>query len=81
MDWFANRYINWKYYQDKTNLDKRVKAFMKNPVHKTLIARKLHEGIVYKVEVDRLKDTTIEVAPSYSDKPASAIMKHFFYQL
>jgi Phosphotransferase enzyme family len=81
MDWFANRYINWKCYQGKADLDKRVKAFMKNPVHKTLIARKLREGIAYRVEVDRLEDTTIEVAPSYSDKPASAIMKHFLYQL
>jgi hypothetical protein len=52
---------------------------MKNPVHKTLITRKLYEGIAYRVEINRLKDTTIEVVPSYSNKPASAIMKHFFY--
>jgi hypothetical protein len=52
---------------------------MKNPVHKTLIARKLREGITYRVEVDRLEDTTIEIAPSYSDKLVLAIMKYFFY--
>lgn len=84
MDWFANRYINWKCYQGKADLDKRVKAFMKNPVHKTLIARKLREGIAYRIEVDRLEDMTVEVTPGYRDNPALvyAIMKHFFlYQL
>jgi hypothetical protein len=84
MDWFANRYINWKCYQGKADLDKRVKAFMKNLVHKTLIARKLREGIAYRIEVDRLEDMTVEVTPSYRDNPALvyAIMKHFFlYQL
>jgi hypothetical protein len=53
---------------------------MKNLVHKTLIARKLREGITYRIEVDRLKDITIEVTPSYRDNLTLvyAIMKHFF---
>lgn len=81
IDWFANRYINWKCYKDKGDLDERVKAFMKkDPAHKTLIERKVCERIVYKVEADRLEDTTIKSAPSYTDKPASAYatMKYFF---
>jgi hypothetical protein len=68
IDWFANRYINWKCYKNKGNLDERVKAFMKeNPAHETLIERKLRDGIVYKAEADRLKDTTIKPNPSYTD--------------
>lgn len=70
MDWFANRYINWKCYQGKADLDKRVEAFMENSAHKALIARKLHDEIAYRAEVNELEDTTIEVAPCYRDKPA-----------
>jgi hypothetical protein len=69
IDWFANRYINWKCYKDEGDLDERVKAFMKkDPAHRTLIEGKLREGIVYKS------------APNYTDKPASAYatMKYFF---
>jgi hypothetical protein len=81
IDWFANRYINWKCYKDKGDLGERVKAFMKkDPAHQTLIERKVREGIVYKVEADRLEDTAIISAPSYTDRPASAYatMKYFF---
>jgi hypothetical protein len=38
-----------------------------NPAHETLIERKLRDGIVYKAEADRLKDTTIKPNPSYTD--------------
>ncbi|RDL32425.1 uncharacterized protein BP5553_08881 [Venustampulla echinocandica] len=63
MDWFANRYINWKCYRGKADLNERVKAFMENPDHKTMITRKLREGVAYSVQVEKLEDTTIEVAP------------------
>lgn len=83
MDWFANRYINWKCYKNKAGLNERVKTFMEtDPAHKTLIERKLREGIAYRVEAESLKDTTIKPAPSYRDKPASAYatIKDFFVQ-
>ncbi len=85
MDWFANRYINWKCYKNKADLNERVKAFMqKDSAHTTLIERKLLEGTAYRVEVDSLEDTTFKTAPSYKDKPASAyatIRDFFLHQL
>jgi len=84
MDWFANRYINWKCYKNKADLNERVKAFMKNSAHKTLIERKLREGIAYRTEADGLEDPTIRSAPSYRDKSASAyatIKDFFLHQL
>jgi hypothetical protein len=85
MDWFANRYINWKCYKNKADLNERIKAFMeKDSARKTLIGRKLREGIAYKVEVDSLEDTTIKSAPNYKDKPALAyatIKDFFLHQL
>jgi hypothetical protein len=57
---------------------------MKNLVYKTLIARKLHKGIAYRIKVDQLKDITVKVTLNYRDNPALvyAIIKHFFlYQL
>jgi hypothetical protein len=80
MDWFANRYINWKCYKNKADLNERVNAFMEeDSAHKALIERKLREGIAYRVEADSLMDTTIK-SPSYRDKPASvyATIKDFF---
>jgi hypothetical protein len=66
MDWFANRYINWKCYCGKATLDERVKAFMQDPIHKTLVARKVHEGATYNTEVAELDNPTVEVvAPGY----------------
>ncbi|KAH6716161.1 phosphotransferase enzyme family protein [Leptodontidium sp. MPI-SDFR-AT-0119] len=58
MDWFANRYINWKCYRGKIDLDERVRMFMEeNPARKSLIAKKLREGIAYEADVERLQDT------------------------
>jgi hypothetical protein len=92
--WFANRYINWKCFRGKIDLDERVRAFIEeDPARSTLIMRKLREGIAYKVEVDRLenngspserKDERMEVISGGTDKPASeyAIMEQsFLYQL
>ena len=56
MDWFASRYIKWNCYHGKTDLEKRVKEFMEKPVHKSLIRRKVVEGITYRIEVGRLKN-------------------------
>ncbi|KAL1863168.1 hypothetical protein VTK73DRAFT_6360 [Phialemonium thermophilum] len=63
MDWFANRYVNRKWFRG-IDLDERVQAFMEeDPARKALIARKAAEGLAYEAEVERLKkgdDTTTE---------------------
>lgn len=70
MDWFANRYINRKWYRG-IDLDERVRAFMEEDSdRKSLIARKLREGIAYRAEVDRLKDTG---APDHEDDHVEAV--------
>lgn len=80
MDWFANRYINWKCYKNQADLNERVKAFMKDSACKTLIDLKLRDGIAYKVEVDSLDHTTLKWPPNYKDKAALAYasIKGFF---
>ncbi|KAK7429709.1 hypothetical protein QQZ08_003735 [Neonectria magnoliae] len=79
MDWFAFRYINWKCYRG-ISLEERVKAFLDDdPTRNILIARKLAEGVVYNVEVDRLKvncssnqhDDITEATPGCEDTPIS----------
>jgi hypothetical protein len=55
IDWFANRYINWKCYKGKLDLDERVKAFMDNPARKALIARKLRDGTAYRANLIDLR--------------------------
>ncbi|KAK3358655.1 phosphotransferase enzyme family protein [Lasiosphaeria ovina] len=64
MDWFAHRYINWKWYrgQSKEGLDARVKAFMEDPAHRALITAKLDEGRAYKAALDGLKNGTDKAA-------------------
>lgn len=56
MDWFAFRYINWKWYrgQGKEGLEARVKAFMEDPTRRALINAKLDEGRAYKTTLDGL---------------------------
>jgi hypothetical protein len=82
MDWFANRYINWKCYKGKAELNERVKTFMwNNPARKTLIEQKLREGIGYRVEADRFEDTTKSSAPSYRDKLYAATQDFFIHRL
>ncbi|GAB1311844.1 hypothetical protein MFIFM68171_02054 [Madurella fahalii] len=58
MDWFAHRYINWKWYrgEGKEGLDARVKAFMEDPAHRALIISKLDEGRAYRAALDGLKN-------------------------
>ena len=60
-----------------------MKVFIEeDPARKTLIERKLYEGITYRIETDRLNDITIKLTPSYRDKPTSvyATIKDFFLQ-
>ncbi|KAF7857309.1 hypothetical protein EAF04_009550 [Stromatinia cepivora] len=61
MDWFANRYINWKCYRE-VDLTERVKAFMNDPVRKAFMARKLHEGAAYRAKVDQPDNTIVKGA-------------------
>ena len=49
----------------------------KDPAHKSIIKRKLAEGIIYKVEANRLQDTASKVAPD-EPAPTYATMKYFF---
>ncbi|KAB5545679.1 hypothetical protein GE09DRAFT_1132001 [Coniochaeta sp. 2T2.1] len=59
MDWFAHRFINWKWYRvhAKDSLAERVKVFMEeDPARRALVAAKLEEGWAYKVALDGLKN-------------------------
>jgi hypothetical protein len=61
VDWFAFRFIHWKCYGGKTDLSKRVAAFVEaDPSRKELIARKVREGIQYEIDVGRLRDSESE---------------------
>ncbi|KAK0640942.1 kinase-like domain-containing protein [Cercophora newfieldiana] len=64
IDWFAYRYINWKWYygQGKEGLDARVKAFMEDPTRRALIMSKLDEGRAYKAALDGPKNENDEAA-------------------
>jgi hypothetical protein len=64
IDWFAYRYINWKWYhgQGKEGLDARVKAFMEDPTRRALIMSKLDEGRAYKAALDGPKNENDKAA-------------------
>lgn len=57
MDWFANRYINFRVYGGKDDLPQRIIAFLEdNPDRKALIERKVLESTSYKAQLDQLRD-------------------------
>jgi len=56
MDWFAHRYINWKWYGGKEDLSIRIKEFMdQDPTRGALIAKKLRDGRVRSTELNHIK--------------------------
>jgi len=56
MDWFAHRYINWKWYGCKEDLSIRIKEFMdQDPTRGALIAKKLRDGRAHSAELDHIK--------------------------
>lgn len=76
MDWFAHRYVNWKWYrgQGKEGLDARVKAFMEDPAHRTLITTKFDEGRAYKAALGRLTNGDDKTAPpTHTEDPESRL--------
>jgi hypothetical protein len=58
IDWFAYRYIHWKWYRGR-ELKERIRAFVdEDPTRKAFIAEKLREGMAYTAEMERLKHDT-----------------------
>lgn len=81
MDWFANRYINRKFYKGKASLEERVEAFMKSdPANVALIERKLLKGAADRIETDSFNDPSNVLAPSHKDKAELAYTstRHLF---
>lgn len=71
IDWFAFRYINWKWYKGENNLRKRVTAFIEeDPARKLLVERKLREGTEYEAEV-----ALASTPNGYGDQSAQPISK------
>ncbi|KAI0102172.1 phosphotransferase enzyme family protein [Nemania sp. FL0031] len=66
MDYFAARFIHWKWY-NASHLEERIQKFMdEDPTRKTFIAKKLEEGAAYDAAIEMLKNAENDVGGGFS---------------